>query len=65
MILQLAASLEHCSKHPLSGAILIAAAGFIPPKTGAILQEVIDVLAIALKLVWRNKIGANFSVVKE
>lgn len=39
-----------------------AAAGFISPVTGAILQEVIDILAIlnALRLIWGNKIEADF-----
>lgn len=40
-----------------------AAAGFISPVTGAILQEIIDILAImnALRLIWGNKIEADFS----
>ena len=40
-----------------------AAAGFISPVVGAILQEVIDVLAImnALRLIWGNKIQTDFS----
>ena len=35
-----------------------AAAGFITPVVGAILQEIIDILAImnALRLIWGNKI---------
>lgn len=40
-----------------------AAAGYITPVVGAILQEIIDVLAImnALRLIWGNKIEADFS----
>ena len=40
-----------------------AAAGFITPVVGAILQEIIDILAImnALRLIWGNKIEADFS----
>lgn len=40
-----------------------AAAGFISPVVGAILQEIIDILAImnALRLIWGNKIEADFS----
>jgi heavy metal translocating P-type ATPase len=40
-----------------------AAAGYISPVTGAILQEVIDVLAIvnALRLIWSDKIETDFS----
>lgn len=40
-----------------------AAAGFITPVAGAILQEVIDILAIinALRLIWGNKIETDFS----
>jgi heavy metal translocating P-type ATPase len=39
-----------------------AAAGYISPVIGAILQEVIDILAImnALRLIWGNKIEADF-----
>lgn len=39
-----------------------AAAGFITPVVGAILQEIIDILAIlnALRLVWGNKIETDF-----
>lgn len=39
-----------------------AAVGYISPVVGAILQEVIDVLAImnALRLIWGNKIEADF-----
>lgn len=39
-----------------------AAAGFLSPVVGAIIQEVIDVLAIlnALRLIWGNKIEADF-----
>ncbi len=40
-----------------------AAAGFITPVVGAILQEIIDILAImnALRLIWGNKIEEDFS----
>lgn len=40
-----------------------AAAGMIPPALGAILQEVIDVLAIvnALRLTWQRKIETDFN----
>lgn len=40
-----------------------AAAGYISPVVGAILQEGIDILAIvnALRLIWGNKIEADFS----
>lgn len=40
-----------------------AAAGFITPVAGAILQEIIDILAImnALRLIWGSKIEAHFS----
>ena len=43
-----------------------AAAGFITPVAGAILQEIIDILAIinALRLIWGNKIEADFSKIK-
>ena len=39
-----------------------AAAGYISPVVGAILQEVIDVIAIlnALRLIWGNKILTDF-----
>lgn len=39
-----------------------AAAGFISPVVGAILQEIIDIIAImnALRLLWDNKIKADF-----
>ena len=39
-----------------------AAAGFISPVVGAILQEVIDILAIinALRLIWGEKIKTDF-----
>lgn len=39
-----------------------AAAGYIPPVAGAILQEMIDILAIinALRLIWGKKIEADF-----
>lgn len=39
-----------------------AAAGFITPVAGAILQEIIDILAImnALRLIWQHKIDADF-----
>jgi heavy metal translocating P-type ATPase len=39
-----------------------AAAGFISPVAGAILQEIIDVLAIlnSLRLIWRKKINVDF-----
>jgi heavy metal translocating P-type ATPase len=39
-----------------------AAAGYISPVVGAILQEIIDILAIinALRLIWGNKIEADF-----
>jgi len=39
-----------------------AAAGYIPPVVGAILQEVIDIIAIinSLRLIWGNKIEADF-----
>lgn len=40
-----------------------AAAGFISPVAGAILQEIIDILAIinALRLIWGDKIKEDFS----
>lgn len=43
--------------------MLFAAAGYISPVAGAILQEIIDVVAImnALRLIWGNKIEADFS----
>lgn len=43
-----------------------AAAGFISPVAGAILQEIIDILAImnALRLIWGNKIEADFTKIK-
>jgi cation transport ATPase len=39
-----------------------AAAGFITPVAGAIIQEVIDILAIinALRLIWSKEIKADF-----
>lgn len=39
-----------------------AAAGFISPVVGAILQEIIDVIAIlnALRLIWGNQIETDF-----
>ncbi len=39
-----------------------AAAGFIPPVVGAVLQEVIDILAMvnALRLIWGHKIETDF-----
>lgn len=41
-----------------------AAAGFITPVVGAILQEIIDVIAImnALRLIWGNKIDTHYDV---
>lgn len=39
-----------------------AAAGYISPVVGAILQEIIDVFAImnSLRLIWGSKIEADF-----
>ncbi len=39
-----------------------AAAGFISPVAGAILQEIIDIIAIlnALRLLWENRIKTDF-----
>lgn len=44
-----------------------AAAGYISPVVGAILQEIIDILAIlnALRLVWENKIETDLPSVKQ
>ena len=41
-----------------------AAAGFISPVAGAILQEMIDIIAIinALRLIWGNKIETDFPI---
>lgn len=43
-----------------------AAAGYISPVAGAILQEIIDVVAIlnSLRLIWGNKIEAHFTYKK-
>lgn len=43
--------------------IVFAAAGYISPVAGAIFQELIDIIAItnALRLIWGNKIEADFS----
>ena len=39
--------------------MVIAAAGYLPPVAGAIVQEVIDVLAVVNALRWRSRRGRS------
>ncbi len=49
------------------GGIIFAVAGLINPVSGALLQEIIDVVAIlnALRLTWANSIASDIEITKE